>query len=132
MELYGQFNFFFTVPITNDQVVSNLLYGSAFFRGFKSAENLDTIDANDLSTPNHFYPKIRFIHLTHVYSTVFLVSAKDADGKPISKNRTSLLNKLQLIPLYPSRMKVSISTTVANNELFFNQEKKKIYFRYEN
>jgi hypothetical protein len=137
-EFYGQFNFFFTIPILNDRIVSNLLYGSAFFRRFNSKENLDYINANDNSTPDQFKPKLRFIHLIHVFSTVFLVSAEENKSEniritvtqPIGKDNKGVLSKLYLLPLYPSRMKIQISLEEHNN-IFFDNTLKKKYFRYE-
>jgi hypothetical protein len=137
-EFYGQFNFFFTIPILNDRIVSNLLYGSAFFRRFNSKENLDYINANDNSTPDQFKPNLRFIHLIHVFSTVFLVSAEENKSEnnrttvtqPIGKDNKGVLSKLYLLPLYPSRMKIQISLEEHNN-IFFDNTLKKKYFRYE-
>jgi hypothetical protein len=135
LEYYGQFNFFFTIPILNDRIVSNLLYGSAFFRRFNSKDNLDYINANDDSTPFQFKPKLRFIHLIHVFSTVFLVSAEakaediNSEPQPLGKNNKGELNKLYLIPLFPSRMKIQIS--LEHHSIFFDNTLKKKYFRYE-
>jgi hypothetical protein len=136
LEYYGQFNFFFTIPILNDRIVSNLLYGSAFFRKFNSKDNLDYINANDDSTPFQFKSKLRFIHLIHVFSTVFLVSAEakaediNSEPQPLGKNNKGELNKLYLIPLFPSRMKIQISLE-KHHSIFFDNTLKKKYFRYE-
>jgi hypothetical protein len=115
--------------------VSNLLYGSAFFRKFNNKDNLDYINANDDSIPFQFKPTLRFIHLIHVFSTVFLVSAEakaediNSEPQPLGKNNIGELNKLYLIPLFPSRMKIQVS--VEHHYIFFDNTLKKKYFRYE-
>jgi hypothetical protein len=115
------------------------LYGSAFFRRFNSKDNLDYINANDNSAPYQFKPKLRFIHLIHVFSTVFLVSAEENKSEnnsrttvtqPIGKDNKGVLSKLYLLPLYPSRMKIQISLE-EHRHIFFDNTLKKKYFRYE-
>jgi hypothetical protein len=66
---------------------------------------------------------------------VFLVSAEakaediNSEPQPLGKNNKGELNKLYLIPLFPSRMKIQIS--LEHHSIFFDNTLKKKYFRYE-
>jgi hypothetical protein len=134
-DAYGQFNFFFDIPIfTHDKFISNLHYASTFMRKFKTCNQLDYLFAKETEdwayTNNH-----KFIHLINVYSTVFAVGVKGKNDEndfefvdPRSNNYNIIeADTLYFIPIYRHRMKIKIN----ENRLFIEENesiKKKFFF----
>ena len=131
-DYYGQFNFFFKIPeFKFDPFISGLHYSSVVLRKYVTDysinNSLDTVKVFDKSS---FYPNVYFIHNVNIYSTVYLISALNLHNEPIN-NKDNLdmkeneLKQLNMIALYPSRLKVQIKQV----DIFKDTDIKKLFFK---